>query len=229
MVQSQLNIPKVTTYARVHAKLNCNVHPENLTYFILQFSFSTTDILSLHGHFYNTYAYKIHSCLFFNDITFQSTDLNTATHVHTELVSDTGFKVQAVLVEEDEEEAVEEHEEDVTQTQPQPCAVTPEPVQTEPEEQEPEEQEPQEEEQKEEKKEQEKEADKEEEEDGLKQEAEDALPEEPVEVVEEEEEAKDDGEQNDQSQDSQCPANPAEISEKEEESAVTGSPLVLLS
>ncbi|TKS78848.1 Drebrin-like protein A [Collichthys lucidus] len=42
-----------------------------------------------------------------------NTDLNTATHVHTELVSDIGHKVQAVLVEEDEEEEeAEEHEED---------------------------------------------------------------------------------------------------------------------
>ncbi|GAA6222200.1 drebrin-like protein [Lates japonicus] len=63
-----------------------------------------------------------------------NTDLNTATHAHTELVSDIGYKVQAVLVEEDEEEDVEEHKEDEAVTQPQPCAVTTEPVQTDAEE-----------------------------------------------------------------------------------------------
>ncbi|XP_054466697.1 drebrin-like protein A [Anoplopoma fimbria] len=138
-----------------------------------------------------------------------NTDLNTATLVHTELDSDTGYRVQAVLVEEDEEEDVEENEEDKVKTQPQPCAVTTEPVQTEAEEQEHEEEEKNEEEE-----------DKEEEEEGLKQEAEHAPLEDPVEVVQEEEEAKEDGEENDQSEASQTPAEPAELSKEEEESAV---------
>ncbi|XP_022615076.1 drebrin-like protein A [Seriola dumerili] len=138
-----------------------------------------------------------------------NTDLNTATHVHTELVSDISYKVQAVLVEEDEEEDVEEHEEDKGVTQPEPCAVTTEPVQTEAEEQEQEEE-----------GEEKQEEEKEEEEEVLKQEAEPASQEEPVEVVQEEDETKTDGEENDQSEDSQGAAEPAEPSEKEEESAV---------
>ncbi|XP_044052619.1 drebrin-like protein A isoform X2 [Siniperca chuatsi] len=135
-----------------------------------------------------------------------NTDLNTATLVHSELVSDTGYKVQAVLVEEDEEEDVEEHEEDIAETQPQPCAVTTEPLQSESEEQE------QEEEEKEEEKEDL------EEKEGLIQEAKPASLEEPVEVLQEEEEIKEDGQENDQSEDNQASA---ELSEKEEESAVT--------
>ncbi|XP_051279702.1 drebrin-like protein A isoform X1 [Dicentrarchus labrax] len=78
-----------------------------------------------------------------------NTDLNIATHVQTELVSDIGYKVQAVLVEEDEEEDVEEHEEDVAERQPQLCAVNTEPVQIEAEEQKQEEEEEKEEEQEE--------------------------------------------------------------------------------
>ncbi|XP_071338783.1 drebrin-like protein A [Trachinotus anak] len=140
-----------------------------------------------------------------------NTDLNTATHVHTELVSDIGYKVQAVLVEEDEEEDVEEQEEDKAEAQPQPCAVTAEPVQTEAEEQEQEEEEEGKEKQEE---------DKENEEEGLKQEAEPASREEPVEVVQEEDESKTGLEENEQSADSQAAAEPAELSEKEEESTV---------
>uniref|UniRef100_A0A3B4UYH1 Drebrin n=1 Tax=Seriola dumerili TaxID=41447 RepID=A0A3B4UYH1_SERDU len=158
-----------------------------------------------------------HDFCFINGIIFQSTDLNTATHVHTELVSDISYKVQAVLVEEDEEEDVEEHEEDKGVTQPEPCAVTTEPVQTEAEEQEQEEE-----------GEEKQEEEKEEEEEVLKQEAEPASQEEPVEVVQEEDETKTDGEENDQSEDSQGAAEPAEPSEKEEESAVIGSPCVLV-
>ncbi|KAM6944029.1 uncharacterized protein PEZ65_001954 [Lycodopsis pacificus] len=135
------------------------------------------------------------------------TDLNNATLVHAELVSDTGYKVQAVLVEEDEEEDGEEHEEDEGKTQPEPCAVTTEPVQTEAEENEEEKNEEEE--------------DKEEEDEGLKAEAEHAPLEDPVEVVQEEEEAKEDGEENDQSEDSQTPSEPAELSKKEEESTVS--------
>lgn len=133
--------------------------------------------------------------------------------MHTELVSDVGYKVQAVLVEEDEEEDVEEHEEETAETQPQPCTVATEPVQAEAGEQDKEEEEKK------------KEEDKEEEEEGLKQDAEHALLVDPVEVVQEEEEAKEDGEENDQSGDSQAHSEPAEFAE----SAVTGSPLVLVS
>uniref|UniRef100_A0A3B4UX54 Drebrin n=1 Tax=Seriola dumerili TaxID=41447 RepID=A0A3B4UX54_SERDU len=165
----------------------------------------------------NTPTQPEHSFCFINGIIFQSTDLNTATHVHTELVSDISYKVQAVLVEEDEEEDVEEHEEDKGVTQPEPCAVTTEPVQTEAEEQEQEEE-----------GEEKQEEEKEEEEEVLKQEAEPASQEEPVEVVQEEDETKTDGEENDQSEDSQGAAEPAEPSEKEEESAVIGSPCVLV-
>ncbi|XP_029296604.1 drebrin-like protein A [Cottoperca gobio] len=147
-----------------------------------------------------------------------NTDLNTATHVHTELVSDIGYKVQAVLVEEDEdeEEDVEEHEEDKVETQPRPCAVNAEPVETEAEEQE-------EEEEEEEKKEEQKvEEDNEDalNEKGLKQEDAHAL-EDPVEMVQEEAVVEEDGEENDQSEDGQAPSEPAQFSKKEEESAVT--------
>ncbi|XP_053181019.1 drebrin-like protein A isoform X3 [Scomber japonicus] len=68
-----------------------------------------------------------------------NTELHTAPHVHTELVSDTGYKVQAVLIEEEEEEEedeVEVNEEEKVRTQPQHCVFTTEPVQTEVEEQE---------------------------------------------------------------------------------------------
>ncbi|XP_040012108.1 drebrin-like protein A [Xiphias gladius] len=150
-----------------------------------------------------------------------NTDLNTATHVRTELVSDTGYKVQAVLVEEDEEEDVGEDEEE---TQPQPCTATTEPVQTEAEEQEQEEKEGKEKNEEEEEVEEEveeEEEDQEEEEEGLKQEAEPASQVEPVVAVQEEDEAKTDGEENDQSEDIQAPAESSELSEKEEESAVT--------
>ncbi|KAG7243948.1 hypothetical protein INR49_006106 [Caranx melampygus] len=141
-----------------------------------------------------------------------NTDLNTAINVHTELVSDIGYKVQAVLVEEDEEEDVEELEEDKAETQPEHafCEVTTEPVQTEEEEQEEEEEEMHEE-------------DKVKEEEAFQQEAEPASQEEQVVVVQEEDELKTNGEENDQSEDSQAaaePAEPAELSEREEETAV---------
>uniref|UniRef100_A0A3Q3LV04 Si:dkey-40c11.2 n=1 Tax=Mastacembelus armatus TaxID=205130 RepID=A0A3Q3LV04_9TELE len=150
-------------------------------------------------------------CVFI-DYIFQSTDIKTAS-----LVSDTGYKVQAVLVEEDEEEDVEEPEEEEAETQAQPCAVITEPEQTEAEEH------GQEEELKEEEEdtdEQEKDEDREEVEVGLKQEG-----------VPEDEEEKEDGEENNQSEASQATAEPntllEEEKEEEEESAVTGSPLVL--
>ncbi|XP_026177991.1 drebrin-like protein [Mastacembelus armatus] len=146
-----------------------------------------------------------------------NTDIKTAS-----LVSDTGYKVQAVLVEEDEEEDVEEPEEEEAETQAQPCAVITEPEQTEAEEH------GQEEELKEEEEdtdEQEKDEDREEVEVGLKQEAKAASPEEPVEGVPEDEEEKEDGEENNQSEASQATAEPntllEEEKEEEEESAVT--------
>ncbi|KAL6114356.1 uncharacterized protein ACO6RY_05140 [Pungitius sinensis] len=130
-----------------------------------------------------------------------NTDSNNVALVYAEEVSDDGYKVNAVLVEEDEEEDVEEHEGDEGEVkmQPEPCAVTTEPVQKEENEHE--------------------EEDQEEEEDGLKQEAEHSPLEERVEVVQEEEGTKD--EENDQSEDSQTPSEPAELSKKEEESTVT--------
>ncbi|XP_074527310.1 uncharacterized protein LOC141791026 isoform X2 [Halichoeres trimaculatus] len=137
-----------------------------------------------------------------------NTDLNTATHRHTELVSDFSYKVQAVLVEEDEEEE-DENKEEKAETEPPPCSVTTGPVHTEPEEQE------------EEEKEEKQESALEEEEGGVEEEAERAAEEVvvPVETEQEEEEEKDDGEENDQSADSEAAPEPAELLEKEEESA----------
>ncbi|XP_047448370.1 LOW QUALITY PROTEIN: drebrin [Mugil cephalus] len=65
-----------------------------------------------------------------------NTDLTAASHVHTELVSDTGYKVQAVLVEEDEEEDVEEHAKDEPETLPEPHAPLAELAEAEKEEEE---------------------------------------------------------------------------------------------
>ncbi|XP_041644393.1 drebrin [Cheilinus undulatus] len=139
-----------------------------------------------------------------------NTDLNTATHKHTELVSDFSYKVQAVLVEEDEEEEDEEaQEEEKSETQPQPCAVTTELVKAEPEDQEQEEEETKEE--------------LEDEEGGLKVDAQPAseeVEEVSVEVVQEEVEAKEDGGDNDQSEDDKAAPESDELLEKEEESTV---------
>uniref|UniRef100_A0A3Q1AWY8 Uncharacterized protein n=1 Tax=Amphiprion ocellaris TaxID=80972 RepID=A0A3Q1AWY8_AMPOC len=157
-----------------------------------------------------------------------NTDLNTASHVHTELVSDIGYKVQAVLVEEDEEEDEEEHEEDRPETQPKPCAVTTELAKMEAEEEEEEEEkEGEKEEQKvQEKKEEEKEKEEKEEKvvevEELKEEIELVSVEEPVDEVE----VKEDGEKNNQSEDSQHPAELEELSETEEETAVTDVELI---
>ncbi|KAF3695899.1 Drebrin Developmentally-regulated brain protein [Channa argus] len=134
-----------------------------------------------------------------------NTDLTSATHVHTGLVSDVSYIAQAVLVEEDEEEDVEEHEEDETETQPHPLAVIPESVHTEAEECEQEKEQKVKEEDQEEMK-----------EDESKQEAELA-----EEVIHEEEEATEYQEQNDKLEDIEGPTEPAKRSEKEEESAVT--------
>lgn len=162
-----------------------------------------------------------------------NTDLNTASHVHTELVSDIGYKVQAVLVEEDEEEEEEEHEEDKPETQPKPCAVTTELAKMEAEEEEEEEEEKEEEkeeqevqEQKEEEKEEEEEEEKVVEVEELKEEIELVSVEEPVEMAQDEVEVNEDGEKNNQSEDSQHPAELEELSETEEETAVTDVELI---
>ncbi|XP_028270448.1 drebrin-like protein A [Parambassis ranga] len=157
-----------------------------------------------------------------------TTDLSTACYVHTELVSDTGYKVQAVLVEEDEDEETE----DEPKTQTEPSAIA-EPTQTELEEEEEEvKEEPDKEEEEEEvKEEHEKEEedevevevehekqDRQEEEDEvreLKQDTELKPLEEPVEISEDE--TMEDEEENNQSDDSQPPAVPTEFSEQEEE------------
>ncbi|KAK5871332.1 hypothetical protein PBY51_004217 [Eleginops maclovinus] len=146
------------------------------------------------------------------------TDLNTCTHVHTELVSEIAYKVQAVLVEEDEEEDAEDLEEEKAESQQQPCAVTVEPDVTEDRQGEVEEN-------KQEEEEKEVEEDNEEEQEELRQEAELTV-EDPVEVVQEEEEAKEDEEESNQSEDGQDPSDMAVLSKKEEESAATdGEPI----
>lgn len=126
--------------------------------------------------------------------------------MHTELVSDTGYKVQAVLVEEDEEE--DEREE--SETQPESGAVTVGPVETKVKEQKQEEEKKEQQEEEEEKKELEVEKEKEEEEEGapglLTRSAEAAS----VEVLQEDEGVKEDGEKNSHSEDSQAPAEPGE-------------------
>ncbi|KAG7488969.1 drebrin A [Solea senegalensis] len=142
-----------------------------------------------------------------------NTDLDTASHVHTELVSDTGFKVQAALVEEDEEEEEEEEEVDVEEeakTQPEPCVrVATELVRTEAEEQEEEGEEKQHVEKDEEEEE-------EEEEEASKQEEVETAPQE--ELVQDQDEATADRDEDEQSEeDSQVPTEPVGLSEKEEE------------
>lgn len=154
-----------------------------------------------------------------------NSDLNTASLLHTELVSDIGYKVQAVLVEEDEEEEAEDQEQDVSETQPQSCAVTTEPIQTLAEELEQEEVEEKKQEQVKDKEEEEdvEEEEEEKDEEGLTQEPEPTSQEEPVEeeVMQEEEEAKEDGELNDQSEASQVPDEP----EKEESAVIDAEPI----
>ncbi|XP_072244203.1 uncharacterized protein [Leuresthes tenuis] len=146
-----------------------------------------------------------------------NTDLNTAEYVQTELVSDIGYKVQAVLVEEDEEEDVEEHEEedgkehkeDKTERQSEMRVAATEPAQTETEEVEEEERE--EEVKRDEKEEHEKE-DKEEEVEVSQKEKEPASLEEPADTAQDEEEAEDDAEEKNQSSDIQLLPEPAEFS-----------------
>ncbi|KAM7019098.1 uncharacterized protein LKV04_009553 [Tautogolabrus adspersus] len=144
-----------------------------------------------------------------------NTDLVTATHKHIELVSDFGYKVQAVLVEEDEEdeEDVAEQDEEKVETQPKLCGVS-EPVHPEPEEPEREQEKEQDE-------------DKEEEEGIVKLEADLASPE--VEVVsadevQQEKEAKEEGEENNQSADNKAP-EPADTLEKEECAVIDAKPI----
>uniref|UniRef100_A0A673CIM3 Drebrin n=1 Tax=Sphaeramia orbicularis TaxID=375764 RepID=A0A673CIM3_9TELE len=158
-----------------------------------------------------------------------------------EQVADIGYKVQAVLVEEDEEEETEVQEEDKEETQP--CAVNTEEEkgkeqEKEEEEREEEEQEVEQEQEKkveeeveeeEEEEEKEEQPEEEKEEEGLKQESEPATLEEPVEFVqekeeEEEEEEEDEAEEvNDQSKDSQAPAEPVELPLEDEDISITGS------
>ncbi|CAI5650608.1 unnamed protein product [Oreochromis niloticus] len=149
-----------------------------------------------------------------------NSDLNTASRVHTELVSDTGYKVQAVLVEEDEEEDMEEQEEDNPETKPEPFAVTTEPALIEIEEEEEEEGEEKEEEEQEDHEKEDKEEEVMEE---LKEETEPASIEEPAEIETDEEETKENGEKNNQSEDSQPTA---ELSEKLADSAVADAEAV---
>ncbi|KAM4576256.1 uncharacterized protein PAE49_006446 [Odontesthes bonariensis] len=131
-----------------------------------------------------------------------NTDLNTADYVQTELVSDAGYKVQAVLVEEDEEEDGKEHEEDETEMQSEMHVVATEPAQTETEEVEEEEV----------KKDEKEEHEKEEEGEVSEKEKEPASLEEPAETAQDEEEAEEDAEENNQSSDVQLLPEPAEFS-----------------
>uniref|UniRef100_A0A1A7XWD7 Uncharacterized protein n=2 Tax=Iconisemion striatum TaxID=60296 RepID=A0A1A7XWD7_9TELE len=153
-------------------------------------------------------------------------DLNTAGEAHMNLVSDTGFKVQAVLVEADEEEDVPEREEDEPEALPELCSVTAEVLQNETEEVEEEGKEAVEVEEYQEKGEEEEDQDKddkkeekeEEEVMELKSETDLALPEEAAELPDEEEEAEEDAEEMKHSGGSHPPA---EVSEDEEEPELT--------
>uniref|UniRef100_A0A672FDZ9 Si:dkey-40c11.2 n=2 Tax=Salarias fasciatus TaxID=181472 RepID=A0A672FDZ9_SALFA len=138
------------------------------------------------------------------------TDLNTLSHVHTELVSDIGYKVQAVLVEEDEEEEDEEqHEEHKSETVAEVCPEQPE-----------EEEEEEEEEEVKEDEDEEKDEEKREQEDGeaetLGEDGEPASPEEPVEMSQDEEEVNEGADETDQSEESRVTAELAQVSETEE-------------
>uniref|UniRef100_A0A672FCH3 Si:dkey-40c11.2 n=1 Tax=Salarias fasciatus TaxID=181472 RepID=A0A672FCH3_SALFA len=147
------------------------------------------------------------------------TDLNTLSHVHTELVSDIGYKVQAVLVEEDEEEEDEEqHEEHKSETVAEVCPEQPE-----------EEEEEEEEEEVKEDEDEEKDEEKREQEDGeaetLGEDGEPASPEEPVEMSQDEEEVNEGADETDQSEESRVTAELAQVSETEE--SLTGRPGLL--
>ncbi|XP_037537026.1 drebrin-like protein [Nematolebias whitei] len=143
-----------------------------------------------------------------------NTDLSAASQVHMMQMLDTGFKVQAVLVEADEEEDVEECDEDKPETQPELCAAA---AATAPAEaQEVEEEEREEAKEEEEQEEDQDEEDKEEEEEmGSEEEADPALVE-GLETPQDEEKSEEDVEI-EHSGDIQPPAEPAEVSEDEEE------------
>ncbi|CAN9513334.1 unnamed protein product [Ophioblennius macclurei] len=128
------------------------------------------------------------------------TDLNTVSHVHTELVSDIGYKVQAVLVEEDEEEEEEDEEEQHDERKPETA---------EPEEEEEEEQE------------EVKEEEEEEEEEREQVDVEPAS----VEMTQDEEEVNEDTDENDQSEDGHVTAELVRVSERED-SALTDAELI---
>ncbi|XP_054631047.1 drebrin-like protein isoform X2 [Dunckerocampus dactyliophorus] len=143
-----------------------------------------------------------------------NTDLHTAMLVHTDLLSNTGYKAQAVLLEEDEEEEEQEEkeeEEDMevnneeeAEVQLQPCACPEEQVQAEPEGQ---------------LQEEEKAEQMEQQEEISEQQVEPVSPVDAIEEVQEdEEEATQYKEQNDQFEDGQTADEPVELSEKEEES-----------
>uniref|UniRef100_A0A3B3BKC7 Si:dkey-40c11.2 n=1 Tax=Oryzias melastigma TaxID=30732 RepID=A0A3B3BKC7_ORYME len=139
---------------------------------------------------------------------FQSADRSTESDVHNGLLSDIAYTVQAVLVEENEEEDTEEHEQHKTDEQPDLCETMPEHAQIETKETE--------EEQVNEEHLKEEEVDEEEEEvDGLK---EPALLEEIPEVGYDEDEAEEDVKEYIQLRDSQPLAEPVET----EESSVPG-------
>ncbi|XP_061584960.1 drebrin-like protein A isoform X2 [Cololabis saira] len=156
-----------------------------------------------------------------------STDVNTASHVHTEQVSDTAYKVQAVLVEEDEEEDVEEHEEEQPEKQLDLFAVTTVQIETEEAEEEEREEGKEKEAHKEEDKEKEKalqnEEDKPEEKVVHEEETVEGfnyMPlEEPAEIMQNEEKAEEEASENNQSGDGQPLAE--SFSEEEEESETT--------
>lgn len=186
---------------------------------------------------YATDIYRRYSTLLkinlLNYLIFQSTDLNLANHVHTEQVSDIGYKVQAVLVEEDEDEDVEEHEENKPEKQPHICAVAMEPAEAEVEEAEEEEREEDKEASEKEDETQEKvlhekvvhEKEEKEEEnvEGFKDESEPVLLDESTEMEQNKEEAEDDETENNKSGDGQPHADFSEFLEEEEESEISGS------
>uniref|UniRef100_A0A667YJ49 Drebrin n=1 Tax=Myripristis murdjan TaxID=586833 RepID=A0A667YJ49_9TELE len=155
--------------------------------------------------------YCVLLCCYYTSVIFHPPDLYKA----TELVSDTGYSVKAVLVEEDEEEDEEKEEEKPEEPQSEPRTVAAEPARAFEEQEE----------------EQEEEEEDEQEERGSKEEAEPASLEERVETAleEEEEEAEDIEQQNDHTDYSQALTQPAatelfeeeEEEEEEEESAAT--------
>ncbi|RVE68310.1 hypothetical protein OJAV_G00090720 [Oryzias javanicus] len=142
------------------------------------------------------------------EISQMSTDRSTASDVHNGLLSDIAYTVQAVLVEENEEEDPEEHEQRNTDERPDLCETMPEHAQIETKETE--EEQVNEEHLKEDKEEEEVDEEEEEEVDGLK---EPALLEEIPEVGYDEDDAEEGGKEYIQFGDSQPPAEPVETEE----------------